>query len=133
MAILAAFNSPEVEVIGLTTIFGNVPTRLATRNAILLRELAGRRDVPVAEGALTSLRGVAKDRIADFVHGSDGFGNTNPPPAEVGAFRGGAPLLIGGRAGGCAGCRGPRRCCCGCYCCCWRWRWRCRRRRRRRC
>ena len=85
MAILAAFNSPEVEVIGLTTIFGNVPTRMATRNAILLRELAGRGDVPVAEGALTSLRGVAKERIADFVHGSDGFGNTNPPPAEVGA------------------------------------------------
>ncbi len=45
MAILAAFNSPEVEVIGLTTLYGNVPTRMATRNAIFLRELAKRLDV----------------------------------------------------------------------------------------
>lgn len=45
MAILAAFNSPEVEVIGLTTIYGNVPTRKATANALFLTELAGRPDV----------------------------------------------------------------------------------------
>ena len=45
MAILAAFNSPEVEVVGLTTIYGNVPTPMATANALFLRELAGREDV----------------------------------------------------------------------------------------
>lgn len=45
MAILAAFNSPEVEVIGLTTLFGNVRTPTATSNAVFLRELAGRHDV----------------------------------------------------------------------------------------
>ena len=45
MAILAAFNSPEVEVIGLTTLFGNVRTPTATANAVFLRELAGRHDV----------------------------------------------------------------------------------------
>jgi uridine nucleosidase len=39
--------------------------------------------VPVVEGAHKSLRGVAKERIADFVHGNDGFGNTNPALAEV--------------------------------------------------
>lgn len=44
-AILAAFNSPEVEVIGLTTIYGNVPTVMATANALYLTELAGRTDV----------------------------------------------------------------------------------------
>ncbi|KAK9815788.1 hypothetical protein WJX72_009484 [[Myrmecia] bisecta] len=82
MAILAAFNSPkEVEVIGLTTIFGNVQTATATGNALVLRELAGRPQVPVAQGAATPLSGVAKARIADFVHGSDGFGNTNHPAA----------------------------------------------------
>lgn len=42
MAILAAFNSPEVEVIGLTTIYGNVPTLLATQNALRLVEMAGK-------------------------------------------------------------------------------------------
>ena len=45
MAILAAFNSPEVEVIGLTSLFGNVRTPMATANAVFLRELADRHDV----------------------------------------------------------------------------------------
>ena len=45
MAILAAFNSQDVEIIGLTTLFGNVRTPQATANAIVLRELAGRKDV----------------------------------------------------------------------------------------
>jgi uridine nucleosidase len=79
MAILSAFNSPEVEVIGLTSLFGNVPTTMATNNARYLTHLAGRPEVPVVEGAHTSIRGVAKERIADFVHGSDGFGNTIGP------------------------------------------------------
>lgn len=37
----------------------------------------------MVEGAHKSLRGAAKERIADFVHGSDGFGNTRPQLAEV--------------------------------------------------
>ena len=45
MAILAAFNSPEVDIIGLTTVFGNVRTPQATANALVLRELAQREDV----------------------------------------------------------------------------------------
>lgn len=36
MTILMAFQTPEVEIIGLTTIFGNVTTKDATRNALLL-------------------------------------------------------------------------------------------------
>ena len=63
--------------------FGNVRTPLATRNAIKLREMAGLIELPVAEGSLTTLEGTAKERIADFVHGSDGFGNTKQAPAEV--------------------------------------------------
>lgn len=77
MAILSAFNSPEVEIVGLTTLFGNVPTSMATKNALHLTQLAGRTDIPVVEGAHTSIRGATKERIADFVHGQDGFGNTN--------------------------------------------------------
>lgn len=45
MAILAAFNSPDVDIIGMTTIFGNVRTPQATANALVLRELAKREDV----------------------------------------------------------------------------------------
>jgi inosine-uridine nucleoside N-ribohydrolase len=44
-AILAAFNSPEVDVIAITTIYGNVPTPLASQNALILTELAGREEV----------------------------------------------------------------------------------------
>lgn len=36
MAILMAFQTPELEILGLTTIFGNVTTEDATRNALLL-------------------------------------------------------------------------------------------------
>ncbi len=81
MAILFALTSPELDVVGLTTVFGNVHTDLATQNALRLVELAGRADIPVAHGAARPLV-VALDQVADFVHGSDGLGNTNPPPPK---------------------------------------------------
>jgi hypothetical protein len=37
----------------------------------------------VAEGATTSLKGLTKQHIADFVHGTDGFGNTSQAAVEV--------------------------------------------------
>lgn len=79
MAILFALKSPKLEVVGLTTIFGNVYTDLATQNALRLVEIAGRPDIPVAHGAALPLI-VSLDGVADFVHGSDGLGNTNLPP-----------------------------------------------------
>ncbi|KAF7809567.1 putative uridine nucleosidase 2 [Senna tora] len=82
MAIFMALRSPEVEVIGLTTIYGNVYTTLATRNALHLLEVAGRTDIPVAEGSHVTITKGAKLRIADFVHGADGLGNQNFPPPE---------------------------------------------------
>ncbi|KAI3884852.1 hypothetical protein MKX03_011707 [Papaver bracteatum] len=78
MAILMAFQTPELDILGLTTIFGNVTTKDATRNALILCETAGRTDVPVAEGSLEPLKGGAP-RICDFVHGSDGMGNLSLP------------------------------------------------------
>ncbi|KAG6544717.1 hypothetical protein Mapa_013907 [Marchantia paleacea] len=78
MAILMAFQSPDVEIIGMTTIFGNVSTPLATTNALYLCELGGLH-IPVAEGSWEPLKG-GVPRIADFVHGADGFGNTNVVP-----------------------------------------------------
>ncbi|PIN05402.1 putative inosine-uridine preferring nucleoside hydrolase [Handroanthus impetiginosus] len=81
MAILMAFQSPELEILGLTTIFGNVTTEDATRNALLLCEIAGCPDVPVAEGAAEPLKR-EPPRIADFVHGSNGLGNVSVPPPK---------------------------------------------------
>lgn len=82
MAIFLALQSPEIEVIGLTTIYGNVYTTLATRNALHLLEIAGRTDIPVAEGSHVTLTKGTKLRIADFVHGIDGLGNQNFPPPK---------------------------------------------------
>ncbi|KAF5466159.1 hypothetical protein F2P56_016111 [Juglans regia] len=82
MAIFLALQSPEVEVIGLTTIYGNVYTTLATRNALHLLEVAGRTDIPVAEGSHVTITKGTKLRIADFVHGADGLGNQNFPPPK---------------------------------------------------
>ncbi|KAJ4723908.1 Inosine/uridine-preferring nucleoside hydrolase [Melia azedarach] len=82
MAIFLALRSPEVEVIGLTTIYGNVYTTLATRNALHLLEIAGRTDIPVAEGSHVTITQGTKLRIADFVHGADGLGNQNFPPPK---------------------------------------------------
>ncbi len=45
MAILTAMNSEEVEVIGLTTVFGNVYTDTATKNAFKILEVAGKSQV----------------------------------------------------------------------------------------
>ncbi len=76
MAILYACLDPEIELVGLTSIFGNVTLDVATRNALALLELAGV-DVPVARGAEVPL--VQKPReVAWFVHGHEGFGNVPP-------------------------------------------------------
>ncbi|WP_373280265.1 nucleoside hydrolase [Palleronia aestuarii] len=71
MAILYAARTPEIDLLGLTTVFGNVPIHIATRNALRLAEMAGL-DIPVAEGAAAPL-------VRDFVpssrvHGAEGFG-----------------------------------------------------------
>ncbi|KAL4605819.1 hypothetical protein ACB092_09G057400 [Castanea dentata] len=82
MAIFMAFQSPELEILGLTTIFGNTSTENATYNALRLCEFAGCSGIPVAEGSAAPLKG-GIPRVADFVHGSDGVGNTYLPPAKA--------------------------------------------------
>lgn len=78
MAIFYAALVPELELVGLTTIFGNVTTAKATRNALRLIEYAGL-DIPVAQGADGPLSG-RMTVPADFVHGAEGFGDI---PAAV--------------------------------------------------
>jgi len=82
MAIFFALRSPELDVIGLTTIFGNVHTTLATTNALRLLEIAGRPDIPVAKGADNPLS-VPFNGPVPFVHGDDGQGNINLPPPTI--------------------------------------------------
>ncbi|XVF76236.1 hypothetical protein PTKIN_Ptkin13bG0250000 [Pterospermum kingtungense] len=82
MAILMAFQNPELEILGLTTVFGNVTTEDATHNALLMCEIAGCPGIPVAEGSSEPLKG-GRPRVADFVHGSDGLGNIFLPPPKA--------------------------------------------------
>ena len=72
MAIHMAFADPRLEVVGLTTIFGNVTGKQATRNALSLAEMAHHPAV-VAGGAATPMRREPQPP-ADFVHGPEGFG-----------------------------------------------------------
>ena len=74
LAIFVALNSPELEVLGLTTIFGNAVTTTCTENALRLLEIAERTDVPVVEGAKVPLNGNFRG-AASFVHGDNGQGN----------------------------------------------------------
>ena len=50
VAILLALASPELQVEAITTVAGNVPLPLTSRNALKMVELAGRTDVPVYAG-----------------------------------------------------------------------------------
>ncbi|XP_044965617.1 probable uridine nucleosidase 2 [Hordeum vulgare subsp. vulgare] len=96
MAIFVALRSQELEVVGLTTIFGNVYTALATRNVRHL--VAGdrwRTDIHVAEGSHVTIKKATKLRIGSFVHGSDGLGNQNfHPPAGKAVEQSAAAFLV---------------------------------------
>lgn len=82
MAIFYALAAPELQVIGLTTVYGNCVVETGTKNALRLLEIAERTDIPVAKGMghpLTRPEG----NIAAFVHGEDGQGNVNLPPPRT--------------------------------------------------
>lgn len=74
MAILFALKSPELDVVALTTVFGNHFVEITTRNALRLLELAERDDIPVARGAYSPL--VREyNSPPTVVHGEDGLGD----------------------------------------------------------
>ncbi len=80
VAILLALASPELEVLGLSVVAGNVPLHHSERNARMLCELAGRPDLPVHAGADAPL--ARKLVTAEHVHGKTGLdGVTLPAPA----------------------------------------------------
>lgn len=77
-AILMAFGSPELEVLGLTAVAGNVGLPKTTVNALRIVDLAGV-DVPVAAGADQPLVRASAERMeAESVHGEDGVGGCLP-------------------------------------------------------
>lgn len=79
VAILLALGSPELEVVGITAVAGNVPLALTEKNARKICELAGRPQVKVFAGAV---RPLARPLVtAEHVHGRTGLdGPVLPEP-----------------------------------------------------
>lgn len=80
VAILLALASPELEVLGITCVAGNVPLALTSKNARVVCELAGRPDIKVFAGCDRPL--VRPLVTAEYVHGKTGLdGIALPEPA----------------------------------------------------
>jgi inosine-uridine nucleoside N-ribohydrolase len=81
IALLLALASPELELLGVTTVSGNQTLAKTTANAIRVLDHVGRDEVPVAAGASRPL--VRERRVAADVHGETGLdGPDLPPPAR---------------------------------------------------
>jgi pyrimidine-specific ribonucleoside hydrolase len=80
VALLLALASPELEVLGVTTVGGNARLERVTENALRVLALAGRPDIPVAVGAAHPLRGPL--HTAPHVHGDSGLDGPALPRAE---------------------------------------------------
>ncbi len=72
-----AARSAEIDLVALTTVFGNVPVDVATANALDLLEIAGTSGVPVHAGAAGPLDGRTPG-YARHVHGTYGRGSLGP-------------------------------------------------------
>jgi purine nucleosidase len=73
VAILLALASPELQVLGLVAVAGNLPLAVTARNALSILELAGRPEIPVHAGCP---RPISRTRIAaEYAHGAGGLGD----------------------------------------------------------
>lgn len=80
LAVLYAFASPDIEVVAMTSIFGNCLTPRATANIGVLQQFS-EQAVPIGIGAHLPLFGPWHPP-ATFVHGEDGFGDCDRSVAK---------------------------------------------------
>jgi purine nucleosidase len=79
MAIAYAVGNPEIDLVGITTVAGNVGLDKTTTNAIRVCEFLRADDIPVTAGSATAL--LRPELTAEPVHGEDGLlGARLPPP-----------------------------------------------------
>ncbi len=78
VALFLAFASPELDILGVTTVAGNVSAALTARNARVIRHIAGRPEVPVFAGCARPMVRVPVE--AGHFHGESGLGDL-PLPA----------------------------------------------------
>jgi inosine-uridine nucleoside N-ribohydrolase len=80
IALLLALASPELELLGVTTVAGNQTLEKTTANAIRVLDFIGRDDVTVAAGADRPL--VRDPFVAAYVHGETGLDGPDLPPPQ---------------------------------------------------
>lgn len=77
LALMLALSSPELEVIGITIVCGNVPTDIGAENALKVLKFMNRMDIPVYYGEELPLK---REYVsAQDTHGMDGLGESNYP------------------------------------------------------
>jgi len=80
LALILALESPEVQVLGITTVAGNAPVEMTSANVRRVLEYLNVDSIPVAMGAANPLNHPLADALSH--HGPDGLGNCNLPPPE---------------------------------------------------
>ena len=81
MALLFLHRHPQIDLIGITTVFGNAPIELTTRNALFLSQEWGM-SAPVAQGAgVTFDPSRPEGHWPTFIHGENGLGDIDIPEA----------------------------------------------------
>lgn len=81
VAIMMALAHPDVRVVGITAVSGNVGVEHVTENVLRLLSFVDRSDVPVYRGASHALlQGPVR---AAWVHGENGLGGVELPPASA--------------------------------------------------
>lgn len=84
LALTLALASPEVELVGVTAVFGNVARDTSARNSLAILHMLGRDDVPVYRGrdrARTADAAYAATHEVEVIHGANGIGNVEIPDA----------------------------------------------------
>ena len=74
MALYYALAHPGIDVVGITTTFGNVTVAQAAANALYLSAIAGQAHIPVTRGVASPMVRQSQAKF-DFIHGADGLGN----------------------------------------------------------
>ena len=81
LALILALKSPEVQILGITTVAGNAPVETTRANARRVLEYLNAGSIPVAMGAANPLKHPLEDALS--YHGPDGLGNCSLPSPKL--------------------------------------------------
>jgi len=74
LALLMLSKLTSIELVGITTVFGNASIETTTRNALILRDRFGL-NCPVVRGCATPISGIVSDHNPSSIHGKTGLGD----------------------------------------------------------